>query len=185
MTEILLIAFGIFVGVFSGLMGLGGGAVMIPIMVLALGLSQVKAHGMSLMVMIPPVALPAVIRYFQNGHLDRGDIKMAALISLGLVCGSYFGASIAGALAKHKGMLSMVFGLLLVYVAVYTALGKGNISRSVVLALVVTAFAAVIVLGSKWYDARTQIATAPASGVSQTPTTGSADPSPAPENANP
>lgn len=185
MTEILLIAFGIFVGVFSGLMGLGGGAVMIPIMVLALGLSQVKAHGMSLMVMIPPVALPAVIRYFQDGNLSKSDIKMAALISLGLILGSYFGASIAGALAKQKGMLSMVFGLLLVYVAVYTALGKGNVSRSVILALVVTLLAAIVVLGVKWYDARTQVASAQASGVSQTPTTGSSDPAPAPENANP
>ncbi len=185
MTEILLIAFGIFVGVFSGLMGLGGGAVMIPIMVLALGLSQVKAHGMSLMVMIPPVALPAVIRYFQNGHLDKGDIKMAALISLGLVCGSYFGASIADALSKHKGMLATVFGLLLVYIAVYTALGKGNLSRSVVLALVVTVFAAIVVLSAKWYDARTRVATVQAGDISQTPTTGSSDPVPAPENANP
>jgi uncharacterized membrane protein YfcA len=151
-NPIVLIAFGILVGIFSGLMGLGGGAVMIPIMVLAIGLDQAKAHGMSLMVMIPPVALPAVIRYFQDGHLKTSDIWMAALISLGLICGSYFGASVAGSLAKHKGMLAMVFGLLLVYVAVYTALGKGNLTRSVFLALLVTVFAAIVVLGAKWWD---------------------------------
>jgi uncharacterized protein len=160
----LLIAFGIFVGVFSGLMGLGGGAVMIPIMVLAFGFEQAKAHGMSLMVMIPPVALPAVIKYFREGHLrvDQGDIWTAAFISAGLLAGSYFGASIATTLAKHKGMLAAVFGLLLVYVAVYTALGKGNIGRSVVLSLLVTIVAAGVVLGAKWYDAQksgTQMAT--------------------------
>ena len=54
-----LILFGIVVGVFSGLMGLGGGSVMIPIMVLLLGMTQQQAHGTSLAVMIPPVTLPA------------------------------------------------------------------------------------------------------------------------------
>ena len=54
-----LIGFGVFVGVFSGLMGLGGGAVMIPIIVMLLGLEQTTAHGLSLAVMIPPVTLPA------------------------------------------------------------------------------------------------------------------------------
>lgn len=54
-------------GVFSGIMGLGGGAIMIPLMVLVLQFSQTKAHGLSLAVMIPPVTLPAVIAYFRNG----------------------------------------------------------------------------------------------------------------------
>jgi uncharacterized membrane protein YfcA len=151
---LVLIGFGIFVGVFSGLMGLGGGAVMIPIMVLALGMEQAKAHGMSLMVMIPPVALPAVIGYFRGGKLEQSDIWLAACISFGLLCGSYFGAQLAVALAKHKGALSMCFGILLVYIAVYTALGKENIVRSVVLALVVTALAAAVIFGVKWMDAK-------------------------------
>ncbi len=157
-NPIVLIVFGIIVGVFSGLMGLGGGALMIPIMVLALGFDQAKAHGMSLMVMIPPVALPAVIKYFQAGHLQKSDILVAALIALGVLCGSYFGAYIADAVSKHKGMLATVFGLLLVYVAMYTALGKANIGRSVLLALAVTVFAAIIVFGVKWYDARNVMA---------------------------
>jgi len=150
----MLIVFGVIVGVFSGLMGLGGGAVMIPIMVLAIGLDQAKAHGMSLMVMIPPVALPAVLGYFQRGTLEKGDIWMAMWIAIGLFCGSYFGSQIAVAIAKHKGMLATVFGLLLVYVAMYTALGKGNIARSVLLSLVVTLVAAGVVFGTKWYDAQ-------------------------------
>ena len=166
-NPIVLVAFGIIVGIFSGLMGLGGGAVMIPIMVLAIGLDQAKAHGMSLMVMIPPVALPAVIRYFQDGHLKTSDIWMAALISFGLICGSYFGASIAGSLAKYKGMLAMVFGLLLVYVAVYTALGKGNLTRSVFLALLVTVFAAIVVLGVKWWD-KVEASTPPVTPTTET-----------------
>jgi len=151
---IILVLFGILVGVFSGLMGLGGGAIMIPIMVLALGLDQVKAHGMSLMVMIPPVALPAVIAYFRAGKLTTGDIYMAAFISGGVLLGSFFGAQIAISIAKHKGMLATVFGLILVYLAMYTALGKDNIVRSVTLAGLVTLLAAAVVIGVKQYDAK-------------------------------
>ncbi len=160
MNPLILIAFGIFVGAFSGLMGVGGGAVMVPVMVLAMHMTQVKAHGLSLMVMVPLATLPAVIGYFREGKLDSNDIWTALYIWIGFMLGGYFGSQLAVAIDKQKGMLAMVFGLLLVYVAMYTALGKGNIARSVVLSLVVTLFAAGVVLGAKWYDARTQSAAA-------------------------
>ncbi|MBC7784269.1 MAG: sulfite exporter TauE/SafE family protein [Burkholderiales bacterium] len=166
-----LIAFGLFVGIFSGLMGLGGGAVMIPIMVLALGFEQARAHGMSLMVMIPPVALPAVIRYFKDGYLKQDDIWTAALIAVGVLGGTYFGAKIATSIAQHKGMLAIVFGLLLVYVAMYTALGKANVARSVVLALMVTMVAAAVVFGTRWYDARAYQASAIAPAIASAEST--------------
>ena len=43
----ILILFGVIVGVFSGVMGLGGGSVMIPVMVFAFGMTQQQAHGTS------------------------------------------------------------------------------------------------------------------------------------------
>ncbi len=153
-NPIVLIAFGIFVGVFSGLMGVGGGAVMVPVMVLAMGLSQVKAHGLSLLVMVPLATLPAVLGYFREGKLQTEDIWTAGYIWMGFMLGGFFGSQLAVMIDKHKGMLAMVFGLLLVYVAMYTALGKGNLARSVLLSLVVTGVAAAAVLGTKWYDAR-------------------------------
>lgn len=154
---LVLVAIGIFVGVFSGLMGLGGGAVMIPIMVLLIGLEQAKAHGMSLMVMCIPVMLPAVIGYFQRGMLTRGDIWFAACIAVGFALGSYFGAQLAFIINKQKGLLQVVFGLLLIYVAAYTALGKQNVLRSVVLAGVIAIVAAAVVAGARWWDARTEV----------------------------
>lgn len=149
-----LIAFGILVGVFSGLMGLGGGSIMIPIMVLLLGFSQAKAHGMSLLVMCVPVMLPAVIGYFQRGMITRGDIWIAAWIALGFACGSYFGAQVAFAVNKYKSGLQITFGLLLIYVAAYTALGKENVGRSLLLAIIITLFAAAVVFGVKVVDGR-------------------------------
>lgn len=184
MTEVLLIAFGVFVGVFSGLMGVGGGAVMVPMMVLAMGFSQVKAHGLSLMVMVPFATLPAVIGYFREGKLETQDIWTAGFIWSGFMVGGYFGSKLAVAIDQYKGMLGLVFGLVLVYIAVYTALGKGHLARSVVLALIVTLFASVVVLGAKWYDAR-QAQKLKGSDISQKPTSGSVDPAPNPEGTNP
>ena len=118
----MLIVFGVVVGVFSGVMGLGGGSVMIPIMVIAYGLSQTAAHGTSLAVMIPPVTLPAVFEYYRNGNVRLG---MAMWMAVGVAAGTFFGAYIANALPKEA--LKLVFGLLLIYVAGYTIFGKENL----------------------------------------------------------
>jgi uncharacterized membrane protein YfcA len=148
-----LIGFGIFVGVFSGIMGLGGGAIMIPIMVLLLQFSQTKAHGLSLAVMIPPVTLPAVIAYFKKGALEWGDLKTALIIAAGFACGSFFGGLFAASLPKDT--LKLVFGFVLVYVAGYTIFswfGSTHLVRSVALASVLAVFAVGMFVAVKWWD---------------------------------
>jgi len=165
---IILVLFGIFVGVFSGIMGLGGGAIMIPIMVMLLGLTQTQAHGMSLAVMIPPVTLPAVIAYWQDGKLTRRELIMAAMISAGFACGSYFGAKVATHLPKET--LKLVFGFVLVYIAGYTIFswfGKEHLSRTVMLAGLLVVVTAAFFGGTKWYDDRVT-ATATATGIAGT-----------------
>lgn len=149
-----LIAFGVFVGVFSGLMGLGGGAVMIPIMVMLLGLTQTTAHGLSLMVMIPPVTLPAVIKYWKDGTLGQEHLKMALLIAIGVACGSYFGGWLANSIGKaNQNNLKLVFGFILTYVAAYTvfsALAKDQVGRNALLALVMLVVCVAIYSAVRW-----------------------------------
>lgn len=155
-NPIILIAFGVLVGIFSGLMGLGGGSIMIPIMVLLFGFSQAKAHGMSLLIMIPPVTLPAVIGYWRSGFLSKDDLWIAAIIAMGVLVGSYFGSQIAVLLQTHKGMLKLVFGFLLIYVAGYTAFswfGRDHVLRSVVLAGIVLVFAVALFFVVRLWDA--------------------------------
>ena len=163
-NPLVLIAFGVFVGVFSGIMGLGGGAIMIPIMVLLLGLAQNQAHGMSLAVMIPPVTLPAVIAYYREGRLSREDIGLALLIAVGFACGSYFGGLFAARLPAAT--LKLVFGFVLVYIAGYTIFsyfGKDHLHRTVLMALVLTVVTLALFAATRWYDGRVAVATAPAS----------------------
>lgn len=150
---LILISFGVFVGVFSGIMGLGGGAIMIPLMVLVLSFSQTKAHGLSLAVMIPPVTLPAVIAYYRNGALTGADIKTALIIASGFACGSYFGGAFAASLPKDT--LKLVFGFVLVYVAGYTIFswfGPNHLLRSVLLASVLALVAVGMFAVTKWSD---------------------------------
>jgi uncharacterized protein len=152
-NPIVLVLFGVFVGVFSGIMGLGGGAIMIPIMVLLLGLSQTQAHGMSLAVMIPPVTLPAVIAYYKKGALTQRDIGMALLIALGFACGSFFGGWFAASLPKDT--LKLVFGFVLVYVAGYTIFswfGSQHLVRTVILAGALVVITGTIFFATKVID---------------------------------
>src|SRR3954466_12523316 len=101
----ILIGVGIFVGIYSGIMGLGGGTVMIPVLVLLLGFNQHQAVGTSLAVMIPPVTLPAVIEFYRKGYVD---LRIAAWIALGFLCGAFLGGFIANKL--NDMVLRLIFG---------------------------------------------------------------------------
>jgi uncharacterized membrane protein YfcA len=146
-NPLILIVFGVIVGVFSGVMGLGGGSIMIPIMVLAFGMTQQQAHGTSLAVMIPPVALPAVIEYWRHGNVD---IRIAAWTAAGVLVGSFFGALVANSLPKEA--LKLVFGFLLIYVAGYTIFGEEHLGRSVTMAGVLVVVAALLFGATRWMD---------------------------------
>src|SRR5215218_9682188 len=146
-NPLILIAFGVVVGVFSGVMGLGGGSIMIPIMVLAYQMTQPQAHGTSLAVMIPPVTLPAVIEYYRNGNVNIG---MAGWMAAGVLLGSFFGAYMANALPKET--LKLVFGFLLIYVAAYTVFGKEHLARTTVLSAVLVVVAMAVFAATRWYD---------------------------------
>ena len=146
-NPLLLIGFGIVVGVFSGVMGLGGGSVMIPMMVLALGMSQTQAHGTSLAVMIPPVTLPAVIEYYRTGNVN---LHVAGWMALGVLCGTFFGAAIATSLPKET--LKLVFGFVLIYVAAYTVFGKEHLTRTLVLSFALVLVGVAMVMVTRWVD---------------------------------
>ncbi|HEV8292880.1 MAG TPA: sulfite exporter TauE/SafE family protein [Tepidisphaeraceae bacterium] len=128
----ILIGVGVLVGIYSGIMGLGGGTVMIPVLVLLLGFTQHQAVGTSLAVMIPPVTLPAVIEFYRKGHVD---LRIAAWIALGFICGAFLGGLIAN--KTDDNILRLIFGFILIYVGGYTlfgTLGKEHLVRSMIIA---------------------------------------------------
>jgi uncharacterized membrane protein YfcA len=152
MNPAILIGVGIFVGVYSGIMGLGGGTVMIPVLVLLLGFTQHQAVGTSLAVMIPPVTLPAVIEFYRQGHVD---LRIAAWIALGFLCGAFLGGFVANKLPDTT--LRLIFGFILIYVGGYTlfqTLGKQHLVRNMIVAGILTIVAAGTYAALRVMDAR-------------------------------
>ena len=94
-------------GLLSGLLGVGGGVVMVPLLVLRAGYRQREAHAMSLGAIIP-ISLASVITYGVAGQVRIG-------YALALALGSIFGARVgAGLLARiQERPLKIVFGLFL------------------------------------------------------------------------
>lgn len=117
-TVLALIAIGIVAGMLSGLVGIGGGIVMVPLLLL-LGFSQHQAQGTSLAVLVVPVTAAAVYNYYKEGYIDW---RYAAIIAIFFVVGGYFGSKLA--VNIDQKMLKKIFGGILLIVAGKMILGK-------------------------------------------------------------
>jgi hypothetical protein len=103
-------------GMLSGLFGIGGGIILIPMLGLLLGLSQHQAQGVTLAAMILPNGLPAVL------HLRRQGIRihwpLVAMLTCGFLPAVWAGARIATRIPD--GPLRFGFGLVLLAMALRT-----------------------------------------------------------------
>lgn len=114
-----LMVIGILAGILSGLVGVGGGVVMVPLLVLLLGFNQHQAQGTSLAVLVVPVTAVAVYTYHKEGFIDW---RYVGIIAIFFVVGGYFGSKIAVGLDQK--MLKKVFGFILLLIAGKMLLGK-------------------------------------------------------------
>jgi uncharacterized membrane protein YfcA len=108
------LAIGMVAGFFAGLSGVGGGVIIVPAAVFFLGLDQHAAEGTSLVAIIF-TALSATVVNLRNRRVRLGD---GLVIGLGGVAGSIAGARVA--LGTEEQVLSVVFGCLVLLVAVQT-----------------------------------------------------------------
>lgn len=108
------IILGICAGVISGSLGLGSGAVVVPVLVLVLSFEQKAAQGTALAVMVPMTLLGA-IRYWRNPEIEM-HLAVILLIVLGASVGVLAGTEIAGRLPSHT--LRKVFAIFLAIVAI-------------------------------------------------------------------
>ncbi len=111
-TIILLMVIGLTAGLLSGLIGIGGGVVMVPLFLILLNYNQHQAQGMSLAVMLPPVTLLAVLNYNKAGVINW---KMALIVSVCFVIGGYLGSKMA--LKIDNYILKKIFGVVMLIIA--------------------------------------------------------------------
>ncbi|WP_201783519.1 sulfite exporter TauE/SafE family protein [Herpetosiphon geysericola] len=92
-----LLLIGLVAGVAGGMFGIGGGAIMVPAMVLLLALDQKFATGTSIGAQILPVGLLGAFVYYKEGNLDW---RASIIIAIGLLIGTFFGAKIAAPISS-------------------------------------------------------------------------------------
>jgi len=112
-TIIGLLMLGVIAGFFSGLVGIGGGVIIVPGLVLLFGFDQRLAQGTTLALLVPPIGLLAVISYFQKGFVD---VRSAFLICIGFILGGLIGGKIAVGLSEQ--LLKRIFAVLLIMLGV-------------------------------------------------------------------
>lgn len=108
-----ILLIGLIAGILSGMVGIGGGIVIVPSLVLFYGLSQHTAQGTTLAMLSLPVSMVAAYSYYQKGMVEW---KTALLLCLGFVVGGYFGSRIA--IGLNPLTLKRVFAVMLLLVAI-------------------------------------------------------------------
>lgn len=103
---------GLGVGAISGLLGIGGAVVLVPMLVFIFGFSQQAAQGTSIGALVPPIGIFAAMAYYRNGFLD---VRAAAFIGLGFVFGALGGATLVPYVPQV--WLKRIFATVLAYSA--------------------------------------------------------------------
>ncbi|MBI5633207.1 MAG: sulfite exporter TauE/SafE family protein [Nitrospirae bacterium] len=106
---VILLLTGVFTGFLSGMMGVGGGTIMVPAMVLLAGMGQHVSQGTSLLAMVPAGGAGAYT------HRKLGNVEGALLAGLipGILVGTYLGGTLAHYLPEAA--LRIVFAAVLIW----------------------------------------------------------------------
>lgn len=109
---LLLLLVGLASGFLSGLIGIGGGIIIVPALVLLLGFSQKMAQGTSLGILLLPVGILAVLQYYKQGYLN---VNYVLIMAAAFVLGSFLGSKLALSVSDEK--MKKVFALVLLLIS--------------------------------------------------------------------
>lgn len=114
----IVLLIGLFAGILSGLVGVGGGIVLVPALIFFLHYDQHQAQGTSLGVLTFPVVILAFLHYYNQGKLTglSIDFKVIGLLAFGFIIGGYFGGKLA--LKIDREVLKKIFAVVLFYTGI-------------------------------------------------------------------
>jgi uncharacterized membrane protein YfcA len=110
---IILLLIGLAAGILSGLVGVGGGIIVVPALVFALGFTQQQAQGTSLGLLLLPIGIFAVINYYKQGYID---IRVVIIMSVAFIIGAYLGSKFAVAMPEKT--VKRIFAIVLFWAGV-------------------------------------------------------------------
>lgn len=111
---ILYILLGLFAGIISGIVGIGGGIIIVPALIFLFEFTQHQAQGTTLALLIPPIGLLAAYTYYKKGFVN---LKVALFICIGFFIGGLIGAKIAVHLSNE--LLRKIFGSVIIIIGLY------------------------------------------------------------------
>jgi hypothetical protein len=95
---VILLIVGVLAGFLSGLVGVGGGLIIVPALIYFLSFSQQQAQGTSLLLLLLPTGIFAVMNYYKAGYVDW---KAALIIASTFLVGGFLGSKAAIALDQN------------------------------------------------------------------------------------
>ena len=118
-TLLILLAVGLLAGFLSGMVGIGGGIIIVPVLVYFLGFSQHQAQGTTLFMFLLPIGILGVMNYHKQGYVDY---KTALIICTTFVFGSYFGSKLA--ISIDQKVIKQIFGAIIILLGIKMLMGK-------------------------------------------------------------
>lgn len=110
-----LVFLGLLGGFLSGMFGIGGGIVMVPLMIFLLGYTQHQAQGTSLAVLSVPVAFLAAYTYYKSGE-NVVNWKFALVIAASFIVGGFLGSKVA--IGIDGKLLKKIFSVVMMVAAI-------------------------------------------------------------------
>ena len=110
-VALLLVVIGFLTGTLAGLLGIGGGVIMVPAMIVLLGEAPVVAKGTSVAVIVPT----AIMGTIRNRRHANADIRIAAVVGMFGVVSAVIGGTVADRLSPQVS--NVMFAALLLFVA--------------------------------------------------------------------
>lgn len=109
----ILLLVGLLAGMLSGLVGIGGGIIIVPVLVYFLHYTQQQAQGTTLFMFLLPIGILGVMNYYKAGYVE---FKTALIIASTFIVGSYFGSK--WAIALDQKTVKQIFGVIIVLLGI-------------------------------------------------------------------
>ncbi len=120
MNEVLiLLGIGLVAGFLSGLIGIGGGIIIVPVLVYFLHMNQREAQGTTLFMFLLPIGALSVYNYYKAGQIN---MKVAAIMACTFLIGGYLGSKTA--LTIDTKIVRQIFAVTIIGIGIKMLLDK-------------------------------------------------------------
>lgn len=116
MSFLIPVLIGVSAGISSGLFGIGGGIIIVPLVLYFFKVPQQSAIATSLISLLLPVGSLGLLQYYRSGFVNPENLKIGLTIAAGMLIGTFFGAKLATSLQAE--ILSKMFAVFLIIVAI-------------------------------------------------------------------